>query len=573
MGILGDADSGVGLPEERQRPGKSTLPNETQTTTNVAPHSQKQRRGGSGLSGTLAIQRVPMVLWEKKFRVGIIGAGVSGLFTAMTFDYLKENYNLDVDYEILEVNDEDRLGGRLYTYYFEDKTDNEGNEMPKVGPHDYYDVGAMRFPNIGLMNRTFALFEELGMQFNDQDSKENREKNPPNPGQLAPYHFLGKNTSLLYNDVRFVTGGKKVPTAEYFRIPGLPYLVEQSSPSDLFEFPIRYSIELYKVLGPRVFWNVLMKVDRYSVRQYLAQVVNYDYNTIEFLEMMNLATMETVGTTKVSASPSSKPSISMPKPDGGASREVRRRLRPASGTAYGNETRGGAAPALRRRLQLGHFGRHAAGGPPTPQPELGHQAGDPLAGLRRVLQDRRPLQEPLVDSQAWHRRRGSVQDGPAHPLLRLSPSSVGAFAFYGPGQFRNMHPSIVQSSGKHIIIGEAASSHHGWVVGSLESAVRGVYQFLCRHSDASRAAPDAAQAYMNDKIALPFGPLPAECDRPRDVVVPSGIESTTVPSPKGELARHQVMIEVIRLKQGADVVDPSRVSKEDVAPFLMVVDA
>lgn len=82
--------------------------------------------------------------------------GIPGLFTAMTFDYLKENYDLDVEYEILETNDEARLGGRFYTYYLANKTDKDGNEMPKAGPHDYYDVGAMRFPNIGLMNKSVA---------------------------------------------------------------------------------------------------------------------------------------------------------------------------------------------------------------------------------------------------------------------------------------------------------------------------------------------------------------------------------------------------------------------------------
>ena len=81
---------------------------------------------------------------EKKFKVGIIGAGVAGMFTGMLFDYLKEKYKLDVEYEILETNDPKRVGGRLYTHYF-------GDEGPKKGNHDYYDVGAMRFPNSPVM--------------------------------------------------------------------------------------------------------------------------------------------------------------------------------------------------------------------------------------------------------------------------------------------------------------------------------------------------------------------------------------------------------------------------------------
>ena len=78
---------------------------------------------------------------KKPFKVGIIGAGVAGLFTAMIFDYLNEVYHTNVDYEIMECNDKNRLGGRLYTHYFSD------------AEHDYYDVGAMRFPDISTMTQ------------------------------------------------------------------------------------------------------------------------------------------------------------------------------------------------------------------------------------------------------------------------------------------------------------------------------------------------------------------------------------------------------------------------------------
>src|ERR1700761_1407103 len=64
-----------------------------------------------------------------KFKVGIIGAGVAGLFTAMIFDWLHDKIpELDITYDILEAADENRLGGRLYTHKFSEKT------------HDYYDV-------------------------------------------------------------------------------------------------------------------------------------------------------------------------------------------------------------------------------------------------------------------------------------------------------------------------------------------------------------------------------------------------------------------------------------------------
>jgi protoporphyrinogen oxidase len=84
------------------------------------------------------------------FKVGIIGAGVAGMFTALIFDYLNETYNnLNVTYEILEA-DKNRCGGRLYTYTFPPR-----DKQPAISKHDYYDVGAMRFPHVkgGVMER------------------------------------------------------------------------------------------------------------------------------------------------------------------------------------------------------------------------------------------------------------------------------------------------------------------------------------------------------------------------------------------------------------------------------------
>ena len=52
-------------------------------------------------------------------KVGILGAGIGGLYTALILD------SLDIPYEILEASG--RAGGRLKTYYF-----------PNGGTYDYY---------------------------------------------------------------------------------------------------------------------------------------------------------------------------------------------------------------------------------------------------------------------------------------------------------------------------------------------------------------------------------------------------------------------------------------------------
>ena len=100
----------------------------------------------------------------------------------------------------------------------------------------------------------------------------------------------------------------------------------------------------------------------------------------------------------------------------------------------------------------------------------------------------------------------------------------GAFAYFGPGQFSNMWPHIMKPNafGQLYLIGEAASAHHAWIVGALESAVRGVYYLLdnCYQVDQScRAYQEAMKMLSQDPDAehtLPFYPLPKEMPRTQE---------------------------------------------------------
>ena len=144
------------------------------------------------------------------------------------------------------------------------------------------------------------------------------------------------------------------------------------------------------------------------------------------------------------------------------------------------------------------------------------------------------------------------------------PNTVGAFAYFGPGQFKNMYPYVTRSSGKHIIIGEAASAHHAWVVGALESAVRGVYQFLRGHVKVSEAARKAMLAYERNEIPPPYGPLPAEFNWRTDK--PQPVEPAAI----GNLARLQVIFEKIRLQQKVDKIIPENITKDQVKRIVTV---
>ena len=151
------------------------------------------------------------------------------------------------------------------------------------------------------------------------------------------------------------------------------------------------------------------------------------------------------------------------------------------------------------------------------------------------------------------------------------PGTTGAFAYFGPGQFQHMYPWITRNSGKNIIIGEAASTHHAWVVGALESAVRGVYQFLYRHSKHNDAAAKAVQMYNNGEVESPFGPLPVEYDREADVALidaEGNVSGQIKASDTGAWAREQVIFETIRLEQGGDQLVVQDVTKEQIHPLL-----
>ena len=58
----------------------------------------------------------------------IVGAGAAGLFTAMILS------DLEIPYDFFEGSN--RIGGRMFTKSFSNEN------------HDYYDIGAMRYPRI-----------------------------------------------------------------------------------------------------------------------------------------------------------------------------------------------------------------------------------------------------------------------------------------------------------------------------------------------------------------------------------------------------------------------------------------
>ncbi|KAI5990294.1 amine oxidase [Pisolithus orientalis] len=191
-------------------------------------------------------------------KVGILGAGVGGLYTALILD------SLDIEYEILEASD--RAGGRLSTYKF-----------PGGQKYDYYDAGAMRYPlpkkdeqgqyKNGIMKRLAELIIYPPL---NQGSDRLEDK-------LVPYHFEaleGPNLKpgfYYFNGVRERISDK--PGSFHADQLGVaPSYIKAGTDAihnDVIEPFARLLIADIEQ-GKKEGWRVAMANDSYSLRAYMS---------------------------------------------------------------------------------------------------------------------------------------------------------------------------------------------------------------------------------------------------------------------------------------------------------------
>ncbi|KAF3929940.1 hypothetical protein AA313_de0204998 [Arthrobotrys entomopaga] len=193
-------------------------------------------------------------------KVCIVGAGIAGLYIAMILDDLKIP---GISYEILEATD--RVGGRTYTHNFSEEK------------HDYYDIGAMRYPKIPSMDRTFKLFERAGIQ--------NLE---------IPYYLSGPKTPSLFNDYFFIEG----ETDPYHVSVGNGGSVPDDVVDNVSQIlnvafgPYKQALEENFEKG----FKKLMTVDDFSTREYLKRggpegnEPKYNFFAIQWMETQNTST-------------------------------------------------------------------------------------------------------------------------------------------------------------------------------------------------------------------------------------------------------------------------------------------
>lgn len=498
-------------------------------------------------------------------KVCIVGAGVAGLYIAMILDDLKIP---NLDYDILEGSQ--RVGGRIFTYKFSE------------GIHDYYDIGAMRYPDIPTMKRTFDLFR--------------RTKVP-----LIKYCLDGGSVCpKLFNDRHFLAADERDPHSVGISNGGsvADDLVDQVDDILCNAFgPYKQAIAENFEAG----FEKLMAVDDYSTREYLKRggaegtARHYDFHSIEWMEVQSTSTSlfdqafsESVmdsfdfdhpsgevewhcidgGTAKLTEAmqdiikkePETGKHVQKImidrslKEDGNMSVKVADEEKSRHGycTVFNTTTLGCLSrmdissldlhPTQKNAIRSLHYDDSAKVALQFSYPWWIVDCGIKNGGASTTdlplrtciypsynLHDGEDMPAILLASYTWAQdatRFGSmiantIEPTQKHPpseeelvelilqnLARLhagkmtyvklkaaftgvyhawswsnDPFTAGAFAFFGPGQFSNLYPYLTRpaADSKFHIVGEAASAHHAWIVGSLDSAYGAVLKFLYRY--------------------------------------------------------------------------------------------
>ncbi|KIP05274.1 hypothetical protein PHLGIDRAFT_128999 [Phlebiopsis gigantea 11061_1 CR5-6] len=173
---------------------------------------------------------------EEAPKVGIIGAGIGGLYAAMLLQ------ECGIPYEILEASP--RLGGRLYTHRMGDR------------PNDYFDIGAMRYPDTPIMKPLFDLFRKIDLK-------------------LGEYQFsdIAGNSILYYNNINRKRSVSPI-TPQDFEITGVPARPwgELGVEANLSNVTRPFADRLIRDVetGGSEGWELMMRYDQYSMKAYMA---------------------------------------------------------------------------------------------------------------------------------------------------------------------------------------------------------------------------------------------------------------------------------------------------------------
>ncbi|KAK1580061.1 L-amino acid oxidase [Colletotrichum navitas] len=206
-------------------------------------------------------------------KVGIIGGGAAGLYAAILLD------SVGIDYDIHEVSD--RIGGRIYTYHFDQETwDKSTPNDPAY--YDYYDVGAMRFPPMPYMDRIIGNKSWSLIPYINQRVPEN------NKVVQKHYIFRTDNTFRRFNGVTSLLQDTSSASPDRYGVPLFNSTFNAQSAGDLWRNQVKSMTDSLSADFTSGF-NLLMEYDSKTVRGFLLDQ-GFSNSEIDWLETVNDAT-------------------------------------------------------------------------------------------------------------------------------------------------------------------------------------------------------------------------------------------------------------------------------------------
>jgi len=177
--------------------------------------------------------------------------------------------SLGIKYEILEGSP--RIGGRLFTHNF----------PTNQGKYQYYDVGAMRYPDTSFVRRLFDLaYNRLGLQ-----------------EQTIKYIRANDNAFLRYNGITVTQAVKKATPNEddIFRVSksndgNVPDSYVDAGSDVLWTEYLRDLRQLFVDNTFDVAFKKLKELDGHTITSYLTFVKKVPYSVIKWMETMESRT-------------------------------------------------------------------------------------------------------------------------------------------------------------------------------------------------------------------------------------------------------------------------------------------
>ena len=198
------------------------------------------------------------------FKVGIIGAGMSGLYAALILN------SLGIDFEIFEANSE-HVGGRAYTFY-----NRKYHSDPKQCKsfYDYFEMGAMRIPQMDkrvIGNEPWSLVNYLA-------SHKQVILNKP---KTIKFHYSNDNSIYFFNNRKVFYDNDQLNDPLAFGDAknggnGIPDEYAAKAYWNWLDLAVKPFTEMMKT-NPRKAFEVLAQNENESVRGFMAR---FDSNSL-----------------------------------------------------------------------------------------------------------------------------------------------------------------------------------------------------------------------------------------------------------------------------------------------------